>query len=226
VLIHNGRIWRAFEDKSGEEGWPEEFQAFVMSAPVESDLLNAASWSTTNRVRFDSTWIVAEDPGWLEGNVVAMPDGSLVNVLRVNDDRGDTAAIALISEDGSNLSFDPETGFIDLPGGRAKFTIRWDQVSGLYWTLSNKQRDPDAYRNILVLCTSPDLRNWTVRDQVLTHPDPENHAFQYVDWLFEEDDIVFVSRTAWDGAHRAHDANYMTFHRIEDFRQAVRGGGS
>jgi hypothetical protein len=27
-----------------------------------------------------------------------------------------------------------------------------------------------------------------------------------------------VSRTAWDGAHRPHDANYMTFHRITDFR--------
>jgi len=43
-----------------------------------------------------------------------------------------------------------------------------------------------------------------------------------VDWVFEGDDIIFVSRTAFDddltGAHNAHDANYLTFHRIQDFR--------
>ena len=37
------------------------------------------------------------------------------------------------------------------------------------------------------------------------------------------DDIIAVSRTAYDdgfgGAHRAHDANYMTFHRIRNFRR-------
>ena len=222
MLVHNGRIWRASEDKTGNEGWPEEFHAFVMSAPVDADLLRADSWTSSNRVRFDSTWVDADDPGWLEGNVVLDPDGRLVNVLRVNDNRGDRGAIAFVSEDGTELTFDPETGFIDIPGGRAKFTIRWDPESELYWTLSNKQRNPDAYRNILVLCTSPDLRNWTVRETILYHPDTENHAFQYIDWLFEGDDLIFVSRTAWDGAYRAHDANYMTFHRIEDFRAFSR----
>ena len=48
------------------------------------------------------------------------------------------------------------------------------------------------------------------------------HAFQYVDWQFEGADIVFVSRTSFEdglgGANDAHDANYMTFHRVLDFR--------
>ncbi len=72
-----------------------------------------------------------------------------------------------------------------------------------------------------MLSTSTDLRNWNVRRTVLSHPDPENHAFQYIDWQFDGDDIVFVSRTAWDGAHRAHDANYMTFHRIANYQNVV-----
>src|SRR5262249_29292028 len=56
------------------------------------------------------------------------------------------------------------------------------------------------------------------------HPDHAHHGFHYVDWVFDGDDIVFVSRTAFDdangGAHTYHDANYLTFHRIERFRDA------
>jgi hypothetical protein len=44
-----------------------------------------------------------------------------------------------------------------------------------------------------------------------------------VDWQFDGADILAVSRTAFEdesgGAHRAHDANFMTFHRIRDFRK-------
>ncbi len=59
----------------------------------------------------------------------------------------------------------------------------------------------------------------------LHHPDPNFHAFQYVDWDFDGDNIVFLSRTAHDdglgGAHNAHDANYTTFHRLDNFRQYI-----
>jgi hypothetical protein len=54
------------------------------------------------------------------------------------------------------------------------------------------------------------------------HPERQRHGFQYVDWLFDGDDLVVVSRTAFDdvegGAHDYHDANYLTFHRVKDFR--------
>ena len=57
---------------------------------------------------------------------------------------------------------------------------------------------------------------------ILEHPDPEKHGFQYLDWLIEGNDIVFVCRTAFDdesgGAHNYHDANFLTFHRIPNFR--------
>ncbi|WP_298645867.1 hypothetical protein [uncultured Proteiniphilum sp.] len=58
---------------------------------------------------------------------------------------------------------------------------------------------------------------------VLAHPDVEKHGFQYIDWQFEGDDIIFLSCTAYDdesgGANNNHDANFLTFHRIEDFRE-------
>jgi hypothetical protein len=58
---------------------------------------------------------------------------------------------------------------------------------------------------------------------LLQHEDPVKHGFQYVDWLFDGKDIIFLSRTAYDdgleGAHRSHDANFLTFHRIKKFRK-------
>jgi hypothetical protein len=126
------------------------------------------------------------------------------------------------------MKFDPNQGIIEFPGGATKFTIRHDTETNLYWTLSNYtpefHRDTRASstRNTLALVSSKDLREWSVRSIVLYHADAKNHAFQYIDWLFEGDDIIFTSRTAYDdglgGAHRFHDANFLTFYRIKNFR--------
>jgi hypothetical protein len=83
----------------------------------------------------------------------------------------------------------------------------------------NKERDPVAFRNVLTLTSSPDLRNWTVNTVLLRHTDSRKHAWQYVDWLVDGDDLIVSSRTAWDGSHNAHDANYLTFHRFANFRR-------
>ena len=60
---------------------------------------------------------------------------------------------------------------------------------------------------------------------LLHHPDDRGYAFQYADWVFDGDDILFVSRTAGadeeGGAHTYHDANYLTFHRLVGFRQSA-----
>lgn len=57
---------------------------------------------------------------------------------------------------------------------------------------------------------------------LLSHPDPLRHGFQYVEWQVEGDDILYVVRTAFDdqegGAANYHNTNYMTFHRLENFR--------
>jgi hypothetical protein len=116
-------------------------------------------------------------------------------------------------------------GLSTFPGGAKKFTIRFDPQTKLYWTLANpaptdnplSATNPAAVRNVLNLLSSPDLITWRTEHLVLTYPDHLHYAFQYVDWQFAGPDIIFVSRTAWDAA-RAHDANYLTFHRLEDFR--------
>ncbi|HUG89739.1 MAG TPA: sialidase family protein [Planctomycetaceae bacterium] len=229
VVVHDGRLWRAMEDATGGEKWGERYRAFMMSAPAEADLLDAKSWTRSNLLARDPAWLEGQFGGWLEGNAVVTPDGRIVNILRVDHPDGGRAAVVEISGDGRTATFDPATGFIDFPGGAKKFTIRFDPESKRYWSLTNwippkhaGQRAPRV-RNTLALVSSADLREWTVRSVVLYHPDVQRHAFQYVDWLFEGDDLIAASRTAHDdglrGAHNAHDANYLTFHRIHNFRE-------
>jgi hypothetical protein len=230
VVLHDGRIWRGIEDAGNGEKWGVRYGAMMMSAAVQSDLLNASNWTFSNYIPRDPKWLGGKFNAWLEGNAAVTPNGEVANILRVDcNPEGGIAAMVFVDNDGRKVTFDPARDFINFPGGATKFTLRRDPRTGLYWTLSNFtpefHRDTPAAstRNTLALVSSEDLRTWTVRCIVLYHPDEKKHAFQYVDWLFEGDDIIFTSRTAYDdelgGAHRFHDANFLTFHRIKNFRR-------
>jgi hypothetical protein len=219
VVEKNGRLWRGMEyHPPGPWGF---FEAFVMSAPLGSDLLNPGNWTMTNRLPYPPS--AAEGKTWLEGNPVIGPHGKVLDVLRV----ANIEKAAILEVNGGTLKF---AGLVDFPGGSKKFSIRYDPKTKRYWTLSNpalakfamSQKDPASVRNTLALLSSKDLHEWRLERIVLAHPDPEKHGFQYVDWQFDGADIVAVSRTAFDddagGPPRAHDANFLTFHRISNFR--------
>ncbi len=219
IAIYGGRIWRSMEwHPPGKWGF---FEALMVSAPVKANLMDSGSWTFTTRQKFPTGADVVGQH-WLEGNVIARRDGKLVNVLRVDN----TEHAAFLKDGVAEM--------IPFPGGAKKFTIRWDKKSKLYWTLSNPALDrypqsaksPASVRNTLVLMSSADLRKWERRATILEHPDVEKHAFQYVDWQFEGKDLIVASRTAFDdetgGAHRAHDANYLTFHRVVGFRDLAK----
>lgn len=234
VLIHNGRIYRAFEDRNPPEKWGVNFRAFVISAPLGSDLLKASSWTATNRIRFNPKWDRKAKPtAWLEGNVVAAPDGNVLNIMRneINDYSAGKICILNVSKYGETLSFDPKTGFIPVSGGSTKFTIRFDSVSGKYWSLMNyvpekfigAKFNPGGLRNTVGLVSSTDLKNWNLERIVIQHEDYINVGFQYVDWVVDGNDIISLMRTAFpepDGtpANNFHDSNYMMFYRVKDFR--------
>jgi hypothetical protein len=230
VLIHDNRVWRSVEKLPDVEIFRRDFRTLVASAPADADLLNATKWTFSTPLPASRAWLGLSFRSWLEGNVVVTPDSHVVNILRVETYQGGKAAMVHISDDGRTASFDPTKDFVDLPGGEKKFTIRYDRTTRRYWSLVNYIRPRDAgkarassIRNTLALASSPNLRTWTVHCVLLEHPDIEHVGFQYLDWLFDGEDIVGVARTAYDdglgGAHRAHDANYLTFHRISGFRR-------
>lgn len=225
VVEHNGRLWRAMEDEGGPDGWGSCFRAFMMSIPLDANLLEAANWTFSNRIGRDPAWLEGKFRGWLEGNAVVTPGGEIVDILRVDTGmEKEWAAIIRISPDGTRASFEPAKDFVPFPGGAKKFTIRWDPRTKRYWALSNavprKYRGPEPakIRNTQALISSRDLRHWKIERIVLEHPDKLRSGFQYIDWLFEDANIIAACRTAYEdglgGAHNPHDANFLTFHRI------------
>ena len=238
ILIKDNRLYRAFEDfeptTENQSRWVPDFKAAVISIRTDADLLDASNWTMSNKLRFEPTWSPEEREkqhlsGWLEGNVVETPSGEIWNILRFNSDM-EKAAIVRVSEQGSRITFDPKTGFIDFPGGITKFTIRRDEKSGLYLTLSNGSPNPEkpTRRSVLSLYKSRDLRQWEhlvvlLRDDSgLSYEESiRSTGFQYVDWQFDGEDIIYLVRTAYNGAHNYHDSNRITYHKLRDFRKMI-----
>ena len=232
VLEHDGRLYKAFEDADPPVHGPS-FHSCVVSVPVDADLLDAANWTISNKIPFNPDWVPRDweppaRPCWLEGNIVVAPNGELWNILRLNArPMVNRAVIVKVRDEGGQISFDPDNGFIDFPGGGTKFTIRHDKHSGLYVALVNKVTNPawPSQRNILSLSVSQDALNWRVVQPLMQDRSgltPEDSArltgFQYVDWQFDGDDIIYLVRTAYRGAIRYHDSNRIIFRKLKDFR--------
>lgn len=250
IVKHNGKIWRAYEEVFDEKK-RRDFYAFVICADEHADLLKASSWKRTNSIQFDKTWLNARRPNWFEGNMVVTPEGKLVDFMRLQSwsakginyeiegtasgiPRNEIAALIDVDEKNMEITFRSESrNFVHFPGAESKFTIRYDSVSKLYWTITNQitsfTSSFETYdgnwnqRNVMILMSSKDLKKWDIRKKILKWNEGaqlktwDTFGFQYADWQIERDDIVFVSRTSWYGL-RYHDANMITFHRIADFR--------
>ena len=142
-----------------------------------------------------------------------------MNLMRYQTEEKKILAFCVNESDAdAPLSF---SHAIDFPANLSKFMIKFDTVSGKYYSLASKRIDsPKTRRNLLSLLSSPDLEKWdTVCDIIDKRYDDMNKiGFQYVDFEIEGDDIIFLCRTAINGAHSFHDSNYSTFHKIKNFR--------
>ena len=227
VVEVDGRIFRAFEWVREPITGPTSFEAMLLWAESGSDLLRADSWHATEHHAFP---LADSGLGWLEGNPVATRDGDLVDVLRVHlNGELERAAILSVSDTTTSPTLASEPVFAPLSGASKKFTIRFDAASGRYLTLvditDGTPSSPASVRNRLALASSPDLLVWDYHVVLLSHDDALLHGFQYADGFVEGDDLLFVSRTAYEddagGATSYHDTNYLTYHRLRGYRRCL-----
>ena len=155
----------------------------------------------------------------IEGTLTVAPDGKLLNIMRFGKYHKVIAYEVNTADPDAPLRY---YGCFDFPANYSKFMIRYDAVSGYYYSIGTMAYDPEQVktRNYLALLRSRDLRTWEIAKDLFDYRDhsAETTGFQYVDFRIEGDDILFLCRTALNGAHTYHDSNYSTFHRIRDFR--------
>ena len=206
ITRENGRIWTSVEYGAWHSG---KFLNAVLSIDEKDDLLEPQNWTRSGFFIPDPEWKKDYSViGAIEGNVITTPDGELVNILRF----GNANKALMLKVDANNP--DKELEFhkiIDFPMGHSKFEIVRHE-DGTYYAVGNRGK----HRNILALYSSPDLENWEFEKDLINCEEYSAAvtAFQYPSVLLEGDELLVLSRTAWNGASTFHDANYITFHRF------------
>lgn len=222
MVVYNGRLYGSLEWGA----WANPVSghsAMVMSCAVDDDLLVPENWSFSYPVSFDC--FTPELSGLkkpvmtIEGTLAVSPEGKLLDIMRFGK-RNNILAYRVNTDDlDAPVEFDR---LIHFEANFSKFMIKYDEASKRYYSVATRLYDgcADMARNLLSLMTSPDLEHWTVACDILDYrtSDSAKVGFQYVDFEFDGDDIIFLCRTAFNNAASFHDSNYSTFHRIKNFR--------
>ena len=227
VVYYNGRIYNTLEWGTwGMTNGKDYYHAvMVMSCDENADLLDPENWHFTPPVKYDPNWEgVAEDgiKGNIEGTLAISPDGKLYNIMRYQTQL-EKKILAFSVPDDPDAPIEYSHA-INFDGNLSKFMIKRDEVSGKYFSIISRRIDePVTARNLLSLTVSDDLVHWEIVCDLIDrrYDDPKMVGFQYIDFEIEGDDIIYLSRTAMNNAKNYHDANYSTFHRIENFRSLL-----
>ncbi len=223
ILRHDGRIYETLEWGA----WANKtycHAAMVMSCDENDDLMCPENWSFSEPrtfSQFDPT--LADLPNatmTIEGTLTLSPDGKLLDVMRFGKRNTALAYEVNLTDHDAPLTY---SHCISFPANYSKFMIKYDSVSKKYYSVATMAYHPTKtmIRDYLALLVSPDLENWEIACDLYDYRgiDPDHIGFQYVDFEFDGDDIIYLCRTAINGANSFHDSNYTTFHRIKDFRK-------
>lgn len=231
VIEHAGRLFTAIDYGS----WTADqgHASGMLSVDADADLLVAENWTISDSfLAYDPNWegaIQGICRGALEGNMVVSPNGELINMLRYQMSQGvpnHGMALQLLADaehPEKPLSF---LRFVEMNGGSdSKFHLLRDPVTGKYAAICSEYvpgKRP-GMRTVLSLAASDDLINWRIAKRLIDYRDasPAEVGFQYCDFIIDGEDILFVCRTAFNCARNHHDANYTTFHVIENFRSLL-----
>jgi hypothetical protein len=265
-IIMKDRLWNcqtAMAQRDGRLYWaltafPGDNALAAISANLAADLMDPGAWRVSAKCDLPTIpeSLKCEVPGpgegwyrpwdadtWLEPNVVNVNGRLRVLVRIVTGSFATTnlAAVCEIDDAIGNSKMQVEfKQFHPLPGGQCKFFIVFDEVSQLFWMLSNIPTDsqdlferagqlvekkfiagPGNERRILTLHYGVDALNWFPAGVACLWPSPLQ-AFMYPSAAIDGDDLIFISRTS-QRAPNQHDADRVTFHRIAQFRALAVG---
>ena len=190
-------------------------------------------WLETNVVQF-----VDPDHYWFD------PKGKTFHLwMRAHTGGTGLAAIAKVVEndDGSMTTLletapsGRKVAYVPCPGGQMKFHILYDKPTRLYWLLSSQATDsmtradrlpaeryglPNNERHRLQLHFSKNCIDWCFAGIVAIGPSPRQ-ARHYAAMVIDGDDLAIVSRSGDHRAMSAHNGNFISFHRVRNFRALV-----
>lgn len=126
--------------------------------------------------------------------------------------------------------------FMPMPGGHNKFHILYDPVSTRYFMVANITNDsmtrperlpcdrynlPSNERRYLGLFASRNLVDWQQLGIIAAGETPHQPR-NYASMVFDDDDLLVLSRSGDEKSVSAHNSNLITFHRIREFRKLLR----
>ncbi len=225
VTNHAGRLWTAIDYGAWSLGG---HSSSLLSVDENADLMKAENWTLTKPLAYNPHWagaVKGTSRGLLEGSAVVSPTGDIINFLgyKTAECLPDRDRAIMLKGDincpGKKLEFYKT---VDFYGNRSKFSVLYDDVTKQYFSIVNRLQGDytRGMRNIASLSVSSDLVHWRILCDLLDYSalDTEKVAFQYIDFLFDGDDLLYLSRTAFNDAANFHNSNYCTFHRVKEFR--------
>ncbi len=221
VVKFGGRLWNTLEYGSWDRGY---HAPMVMSAKIGSNLLDADNWLFSEPVKFNYDWDISAKgttTGNIEGSLIAKND-KLYNIMRfdmstMEPNYGYVIAYNVDTENPENpLRFDRA---VEFPANHSKFIIKYNPNDKKYYSIASRITDSSqSYaRNLLSLMVSEDLINWSVAKDIVDKRDEDKGkiGFQYVDFIIENNKILYLTRVGINGARSNHDSNYSSFGVLE-----------
>lgn len=221
VVEYGGRIWNTVEWGS----WGRGYHApMIISAPIDSDLLNPESWEFSEPVKYNPNWngvSKGQSSGNIEGCLTVV-DNKLYSVMRYDMSKlernwGLVVRYKVNTDNPSApLEFDRT---IEFPANNSKFEMIFDDQTQKWYSIASRitsSATKDA-RNLLSLFVSDDCVNWKLAKDIIDmrDKDPRSIGFQYVDFFIENGTIYYLVRTSINGAANFHDANYSLFFKMK-----------
>ncbi len=227
IVAHNGYLRTCVEYGCWSD--PKLFGVGILSVPEDADLLVSENWVVSDLTYYDRSWKdspTGKQITILEGSLYVAKDGKLLDLMRMNmyETEPKCGKACLLEIDPDDLEAAPKFhSIIDMPTGTNHRThVLYDAVSGKYWAMGNlNDATREVQRSILSLCVSDDGYSWRLVKNIhdCSHMDVGKVGFNYMSFVFAGEDILYVSRTAYNGAHNFHDANCQTFGVVKDFRK-------